>query len=182
MTLAEAVSGLGSARRRSSRSPRSALNAICMHMHLPAGRLRTAASRSNFVHDNTPQGASTMKKIALAFGAFGAAGAIAVCPAIASGPILVKAGQTVYLPCSVNGAIDIAAGGSVYSDCEGQTTIGGSVDVRPGGFIDLCNAHITGSFLAKGAAAGSYIELTTIAGANRNDGSVGVGTGQSCGQ
>lgn len=102
-----------------------------------------------------------MRKIALALGAVGA---IAVCsPAVASGgAILVKAGQTVHLPCNVTGAIDIAAGGSVYSDCGGQTSIGGSVDVRPGGFIELCQAHIAGSLLARRAAAGSNIEHTTI--------------------
>ncbi|HEY5195536.1 MAG TPA: hypothetical protein VIJ51_00755 [Solirubrobacteraceae bacterium] len=120
-----------------------------------------------------------MKKIAAVLGAFGA---FAVCsPALATGgPILVKSGQTVHLGCNVPGAVDVASGGSVISNCDGQTTIGGSVDVHPGAFIDLCQTTIGGSFIARHAAAGSYLEESTINGANLNDGSVGVSTTEGC--
>ena len=120
-----------------------------------------------------------MKKFAVLLGVIGAIAASGT--AVASGgSLLVKNGQTVYLPCNVSGAIDIAAGGAVISDCDGETTIGGAVDVHPGAYIHLCGAHIAGSFLAKGAVSGSYIEATTIGGATHDDGSVGVGSAENC--
>jgi hypothetical protein len=112
-----------------------------------------------------------MKKTAAVVGMFGAL-ALGGTAVASGGPVIVKAGQTVYLPCNVQGAIDIAAGGSVYSDCYGRTTIGGSVNVHPGGFISLCFAQINGAFIARSAAAGSSLGDTTISGANQNDGSV----------
>ena len=115
-----------------------------------------------------------MKKTAAIVGSFGVL-ALGGSALASGGAVLVKAGQTVYLPCNVAGAVDVAAGGRVLAlGCIGRTSIGGSVDVHPGGYIDLCDVHISGAFIARGAAAGSFIGDTTISGAYQNDGSVGT--------
>jgi hypothetical protein len=112
-----------------------------------------------------------MKKTAAIVGMFGAL-ALGGSALASGGAVLVKAGQTVTLPCNVAGAIDVAAGGRVFSGCLGRTWIGGSVDVHPGGYISVCDAHISGAFIARHAAVGSALLDSTVSGAVQNDGSV----------